>query len=202
HLFANWKAKVYNAKWVDEDGKTVLHGPVDFTVEEGQPKDTDYNKLSGNEDPTKAEDDDNTYEFSGWKEEVDEDGNVTYTAQYDPTPKPKVTEEEPVTHNATWVDEDGETELNKETFKDGEDAPKADSFTAPEKEGKEFDHWDEEKVKDEDGKETGDVIYTAVYKPIDVPNTGDMARPELWIVAGILSMLGFVLLARKRREEE
>ncbi|MBQ9826994.1 MAG: LPXTG cell wall anchor domain-containing protein [Firmicutes bacterium] len=69
-----------------------------------------------------------------------------------------MTEEEPITHNATWVDEDG--------------------------------------------KETGDVIYTAVYKPIDVPNTGDMARPELWIVAGILSMLGFVLLARKRREEE
>ncbi|MBR2740322.1 MAG: hypothetical protein IKD87_06595 [Oscillospiraceae bacterium] len=196
HFYAHWKAIVYNVKWVDED-ETVLHGPEKFTVEDDKPKDTDYNTVYKKDNPTKKEDEKNTYEFSGWKEEADKDGNITFTAQY--TPTPKVTETEK--HSATWVDEDGKTELNKESFDDGKEPPKADSFTAPEKEGKEFDHWDEENVKDENGKETGDVIYTAVYKPIPVPKTADTGNMGLWMMISLLSLAGIALITRKRRED-
>ncbi len=184
------------ATWVDEDGETVLHGPEIFKDDTDKPKDTDYNKLSGKDDPTKKEDEKNTYEFSGWKEETDKDGNVVYTAQYTAIPKSAA-------HTATWVDEDGKTELNKKSFKEGEKAPEADSFKAPEKEGKVFDHWDVTMVKDSDGKETGDIIYTAVYKDIvkEAPPTGDESLIGLWIAISVMSMLGLAFIARKRRED-
>ncbi|MBD5161449.1 MAG: DUF11 domain-containing protein, partial [Oscillibacter sp.] len=71
--------KTVTVTWVDEDG-TVLDGPKSFTKGETEPAQTIEN-------PTKAEDDDYTYAFSGWDRSEDEEGNVTYTATYTPTPK-------------------------------------------------------------------------------------------------------------------
>jgi len=77
--------KQVTVTWRDED-QTVLHGPI--TVDGDKiPAANEYGNLSGNKNPTKAEDSDNTYEFARWDKTTDGDGNVTYTATYKAVPK-------------------------------------------------------------------------------------------------------------------
>ncbi|MBQ9690758.1 MAG: hypothetical protein IJV62_01420, partial [Eggerthellaceae bacterium] len=70
----------YTITWVDEDGAT-LYGPLTVSVWDDEPQ--------GPENPVKAADDDYTYEFSGWNRQVDDEGNITYTATYKQTEKEK-----------------------------------------------------------------------------------------------------------------
>lgn len=74
-----FRAKQVTVTWLDEDGTTVLDGPKTFNKGETEPAQTIKN-------PTKAEDNDYTYEFDGWIRFEDGDGNVTYTASYKATP--------------------------------------------------------------------------------------------------------------------
>lgn len=53
--------------------------------------------------PTKAEDDNYTYSFKDWVRSEDSSGNVTYTASYNKTEKPKG----PVTYLINWYNSDG-----------------------------------------------------------------------------------------------
>lgn len=63
--------------------------------------------------PTKAEDDDYTYEFAGWDPElVAATESATYTAQFNATPKAK-------SYTITFVDEDG-TELQSSEVAEGD----------------------------------------------------------------------------------
>ncbi len=78
--------KTVTVTWRNYDG-TLLHQRENVKPEE-VPGAEQYTALSGNQDPTKAEDASYTYAFSGWSRSEDEEGNVTYTAQYTGTPRP------------------------------------------------------------------------------------------------------------------
>ncbi|MBO5179325.1 MAG: hypothetical protein J6B87_03165, partial [Clostridia bacterium] len=89
----------YTITWVDEDGQTELEKDENVVV-------GTMPSYDGSE-PTKAEDAENTYTFAGWTPEVVAvTGDATYTATYNTVPKAKYT--------VTWVDEDGQTELEKD----------------------------------------------------------------------------------------
>jgi hypothetical protein len=167
--------------WVDDDG-TVLHGPVEFDPENGQPADTDYNELSGNANPTKS-----GYTFAGWTETKDEDGNVTYTATYTPvsgrTPTTPTsnppTEEEPTEIN------DPDTPLAPATVEDVDDEEVADNESPLA--GFEVEPEEDDEIAEE-------------ATPLS-PFTGDTRHTVVWGIVSILSLLGIVLVARKRKEE-
>ena len=71
--------------WEDEDG-TVLFQLVKVDKEHVPPAD-EYEALSGHDDPEKAADADETYEFEGWDREVEPNGDIVYIAEYQGTPK-------------------------------------------------------------------------------------------------------------------
>ena len=83
---ATYKAtkRTYKVTFVDEDGATVLKEAAEY--EYG----TSADDVVRPDDPSKAEDDDNTYEFEAWEPQiatVTED--ATYKATYKATPKEK-----------------------------------------------------------------------------------------------------------------
>ena len=85
-LLAKFELRTFTVTFLDEDGKTVL-GSV--TVPYGG------TPVFEGEEPTKAEDDDYTYTFAGWDEElVPVTGAAVYTAVYTAESKP-VPEPEP-----------------------------------------------------------------------------------------------------------
>lgn len=81
----------HTVTWLDEDGTQIERKT--FRDGENVPA-QDF------ADPTKAADDDYTYEFAGWTR-AEENGDITYTATYDATAR----------HKVTWLDEDGTTVL-------------------------------------------------------------------------------------------
>lgn len=81
---AVWEPKTYTVKWLDDDEKTVLDSDT-FKTGENEPA---YDE----ETPSKDDDDDFKYEFTGWSEpKKDTDGNITYVAQYTKTAIKKFT---------------------------------------------------------------------------------------------------------------
>ena len=77
----NRTLNTYTVTWANEDG-TVIE--TDAGVPYGTMPSFD------SAEPTKAEDDENTYAFAGWDSEVNPvTGDVTYTAMFKATPKPK-----------------------------------------------------------------------------------------------------------------
>ncbi len=80
-ITAKW-IKQITVTWYDDDGSTVLAGPIPFDQGETEPS-------YPNGVPTKVEDADYTYTFSGWDHAVDNEGNITYTAIYTAVPKVK-----------------------------------------------------------------------------------------------------------------
>ena len=140
------KAK-YTITWVDEDGQTELEKDENVIV-------GTMPSYDGNE-PTKAEDTENTYTFAGWTPEVVAvAGDATYKATYDAVPKAKYT--------ITWVDEDGQTELEKDENVIVGTMPSYDSAEPTKAEDAEntytFAGWTPEVVA-----VTGDATYKATY---------------------------------------
>ena len=84
-----------NVIWENYDG-TVL-----FTLEKVEvghvPDGDEYNALSGNENPTEADDGTYEYEFEGWDRSVEPNGDVVYTAEFDAIPENPDTPDGPQT---------------------------------------------------------------------------------------------------------
>lgn len=143
-------------KWLDANGNVIY---------EKQAAECEKAPVFEGEFPQKPEDDDHTYEPNGWKEPVtDEDGNIIYEPDY------IVKDKEKKTLTVTWYDEDGETVLDRNTFKEGESEPaySGETPTKPEDENNTyvFNGWD--KTVDEDGN----VKYTAKYTAVPKDNGG------------------------------
>ncbi len=146
---------VYTITWQNWDG-TVLESD---NVNEG-----DTPQYSG-DTPTKPEDDDNTYEFAGWDQEVvPAESDAVYTAVFNAVPKP--TPPPVPVYTVTWQNWDG-TVLESDNVNEG-DTPQyyGDTPTKPEDDGNtyEFAGWDQEVVPAE-----SDAVYTAVYNAVPKP---------------------------------
>lgn len=81
----------HTVTWLNEDGTQI---------EQKTFRDGENVPAQDFADPTKAADDDYTYEFAGWTR-AEENGDITYTATYTRTAR----------HKVTWLDEDGTTVL-------------------------------------------------------------------------------------------
>lgn len=136
----------YTVIWLDDDG-SVLH-PQE-TVLEGD-------AIPSKPIPTKEADDDYTYTFSGWDDDVDETtGDVTRTATYTATARPKAT--------VTWVDHDGTVLEGPVTFNtdgDPEPAQTIDDPTEYEDDDNVYTFVNWTRAVDET---TGNITYTATY---------------------------------------
>lgn len=82
----------YTVTYVDWNDK-VLQGPDTVEFGEAEP--------AAPADPTRADDDEYTYEFNEWVKSTDADGNVTYKADYTATPKPPTPSPTPTTPTPT-----------------------------------------------------------------------------------------------------
>lgn len=136
----------YTVIWLDDDG-SVLH-PQE-TVLEGD-------AIPSKPIPNKAPDNDYTYTFSGWDDDVDETtGDVTRTATYTATARPKAT--------VTWVDHDGTVLEGPVTFNtdgDPEPAQTIDDPTEYEDDDNVYTFVNWTRAVDET---TGNITYTATY---------------------------------------
>lgn len=159
NLYAHWTKDpdpvvTVTVTWVDEDGTSVLDGPITFNKGEDEPT-TDVT-------PTKADDDDYTYKFAGWDRSEDENGNVTYTATYTATPRAKytVTYTDGVDGEEVFADQVTGSLLSgtaTPAFVDGEG-----NAVSPTREGYTFIGWDPE-VAD---TVTGNATYTAQWEAV------------------------------------
>ena len=144
---ANWKEiekpveKTHWVTYVDPDGTTIYLEKVVLKEGEAEP--------AAPKDPSKE-----GYDFDGWEESTDSDGNKTYTARWkEKTPEPEKT------HTVKYVDPDGKTVyLDPVTVKAGEKEPAAPSD--PKKDNNIFGGW--ERSTDNDGN----VTYTAKWLPV------------------------------------
>ena len=139
----------------------------------------DSDEPAGPTTPTK-----DGYVFTGWTREVDEDGNITYTAHW-----------EPVAEDAIWVryiDEDGNTiYMNKKYFNPNDKEPGGPGN--PKKDGYVFLGWD--RTVDE----KGNITYIARWKKA-VPDTRDntnLTRYYSMMFTSIM-MMAYVLYIRKK----
>ena len=138
-LVAQWEPLPW-VKYVDEDGKTVYMDPTHF----------DGKEPSAPQDPTKE-----GYTFTGWTREVDENGNVTYTAHWEPVEEDKIW--------VTYVDEDGNTIYMDKKYFDPESEDEPAGPPTPTKDGYTFTGW----TKEVDEK--GNITYTAHWEPVPEP---------------------------------
>ena len=133
--------------YVDEDGTTIY---LDKTTEPKANEGEDQIEPDAPQDPTKK-----GYTFEGWDREVDDEGNITYTARW----KPK-------TIWVTYIDEDGKKiYLEKTTVpeaKEGEEQEEPDAPQDPTKKGYTFEGWDREV------DEEGNITYIAKWKPVKI----------------------------------
>ena len=146
--------KEYTVTFVNTDGTTLQSGKVAYGETPAYTGAT----------PTRAADDQYTYEFAGWdKDVVAVTGDVTYTATFDATEIPV----EPATYTVTWNNYDGttletDTDVAEGTVPtyDGETPTKAadDQYTY------EFAGWDKDVVA-----VTGDATYTATFDATEKP---------------------------------
>ena len=138
--------KTYTVNWVDEDG-TVLE--TDEEVTAGSTPSYD------GEIPSKADDAQYTYTFSGWSPEIQSvTGNATYTAQYSRTVRE---------YNITWNNYDG-TELKTEKIAYGETPAYSGSDPVKPADAQYnyvFAGW-----SPEISSVTGDAEYTAQFTPV------------------------------------
>lgn len=155
-IAVEYKAVVVEVTWVDEDGKT-LDGPKTFNKGETEP-------AYEGETPTKAADNDNTYEFKEWARSEADNGNVTYTATYTATPKVTV----------TWNDGYTDTPLKEEKVaRDiSDEGLEALYPEQPTRDGYVFDGW-ADPVRGDDGN----IIITAIWQEQTVTPTPTPTPP-------------------------
>lgn len=100
-----------NVYWENDDGAVLFE--LD-KVEAGHvPEATEYNALSGQEDPTEPGDANHEHEFEGWERTDEPNGDVVYMAMYDDTdtpvdptdPQAQATDPEPDPDDPTTPDE-------------------------------------------------------------------------------------------------
>lgn len=138
--------KTYTVTWYDEDGSTILDGPVEFTDGETEPV-TDVV-------PVKTSTDDYTFRFTGWERSVDDNGNISYTAAYEEVAVTKYT--------VTYKDGKNGAVFADRVFEDlNTGDPMPEFGTVPECDGYTFTGWNPvptEKVG------SSDAVYTAVWQ--------------------------------------
>ena len=135
--------------YVDEDGKTIY---LEKTTEPKAGKGQKQEEPDAPADPVRL-----GAKFIGWDRTVDEDGNITYTAKWEPVVAPEET------IWVTYIDPDGTVYLEKVTepkAKDGETQEEPDAPADPAKEGYVFKGWD--RTVDEEGN----ITYIAKWEPV------------------------------------
>ena len=135
--------------YVDEDGKTIY---LEKTTEPKAGKGQKQEEPDAPADPVKL-----GAKFIGWDRTVDEEGNITYTAKWEPVVAPEET------IWVTYIDPDGTVYLEKVTepkAKDGETQEEPDAPADPVKEGYVFKGWD--RTVDEEGN----ITYIAKWEPV------------------------------------
>ena len=198
-LYAIWEYQEYTITFVDDDGTELQSGKVAYG---------EMPEYTG-ETPTKADDDQYTYTFSGWEPEVATvTGEATYTATYTATPKTAT-----LTFDLAGGTLDGKTGKVTMTAKIGETvkllkAPTRDGYTFKYWKGSQYDAGAEYKV-------TGDHTFTAVWeknatsKPVSkktakatLPKTSDPTSVATMTVLAIVGIAAIALGWRKRRQNE
>ena len=146
----------YNITFVDEGGATLKEtAAYDYgtSIDSIKPA-----------DPTKADDENNTYTFAGWTPSQSEvTGDQTFTASYSASPKA-------VKYTITFVDESG-TALSSKEYDQGTAAASIEQPAAPEKAADSeytysFAGW-EPSIADV----TGDQTYKPTYNKTPIPKT-------------------------------
>ncbi|MBQ6295546.1 MAG: InlB B-repeat-containing protein [Firmicutes bacterium] len=178
--------KTYTITWVDGDGNVLKTD----TVKEGETP-----NYTG-DTPTKSPNGDTTYTFNDkWSPDiVPATEDKTYTAQFDentpnnpttpsnPRPNTPATTEDPVEEEPSEIDEN-DTPLSGFEVDPEEDEPVAENDTPLAG----YEEEPDEELSDE-------------AMPFS-PFTGDARHTAVWSIISVLSLLGIVLVARKRREE-
>ena len=110
-ITATWR--LLTARWIDEDGTELAKADFKLSDDGLTASEPEYVGTV----PTKAEDDDNTYEFAGWVvDSTTNAGDITYKATYTAIPK----------YTVTWVNWNGD-ELYTTTVVGEENIPAADT---------------------------------------------------------------------------
>ena len=147
--------------YVDEDGTTIY---LEKTTEPKAGKGQKQEEPDAPADPVRL-----GAKFIGWDRTVDEDGNITYTAKWEPVVAPEET------IWVTYIDPDGTVYLEKVTepkAKDGETQEEPDAPADPAKEGYVFKGWD--RTVDEEGN----ITYIAKWEPEE---TAEPVEETIWV---------------------
>lgn len=178
--------------WKDYDGTELYSGDYP-TV----PAAEDYNEESGNDNPTRPEDNDNTYTFNGWVKSDGPNGEVIYTAQYTATPKTPTNPGRPGNPSNPKTDDTAEDVSEIENS----ETPLAPATEEPVEEASDEEFGDPETPLagyEAEPEEDDEIAEEAT--PFS-PYTGDDRNTVVWGIVSILSLLGIVLVARRRKEE-
>ena len=133
------------------------------------------------ETPTKAEDETYTYEFAGWDEVTDEDGNTVFTALFTATEKPVEPPVEPTVYTVKYVVEG--TVVLEETFEEGTTEPTY-TETPTKAEDETYTYEFKEWTKTEEGTViTYTAEFTATEKQVEPPVEPKTITIE-WVVDG------------------
>ena len=216
-LYAQWEPEVYTVRFLDEDGTVLQTGEVTYG---------DMPEYTG-KTPEKAADEDYTYSFGGWDQEIAAaEADTDYTAVYEKTPVEKETETETeetketgiLTFNLGGGTLDGKTGTVTYEIAVGEEfvipeAPVRDGYTFLYWEGSIYFPGDKYLVE-------GDHTFTAVWEKAKdrsddrsdgkkndgsgVPNTGDSADPGsfMMLMAFAAVSLAAALILRGGKQKD
>lgn len=198
----------YTVRWVDED-KELLQ-PKDEYEADKIPDGNAYTQLSGESNPIKVEDEDNTYEFKAWTRST-ADNVITYTAAYTVTPKgstnPGGTGDNGSTGDNIGGNPGGtDTPTGPVVDIDELDTPLVDEPDVPDEPVVDIDEPDTPLAGEPDEADEADEADTEIDEedvPLaGAPKTGDDFQIWTWIALVMISGAGVAWLAladRKRR---
>lgn len=163
-----------NVIWENYDG-TVLYSMSDVDADD-VPAADEYTVLSGNANPTEPADSTNSYAFEGWEQTTDEDGDVIYIAEYEPT-APAIVPDQPLPNPG-----------DQEDVVDGPD-PIQDTPAV---------HDDDNAISDGD-----DQTEQSAKDAAGMVRTGDNGMPmSLAAASGMLAGLAGLLMIRRQKAND